>query len=308
MELEFDMVDVDIGRAGQVINYRDDIALIDADTILYASATTCEVKNELFSRDFYTDEEWIELMNDPSYDEDEHATYELDLEVAYEHAMDKVQGILDETGCREYELHFTDGRKSFRYKLVNKEYKANRTGRSPVRLLELKELFIERQPDKAFLWKEWEADDIVVAKKNEWPNKYLLVALDKDVLYSLPGRHFNYYSSTLYNKSMHFFEVSEEQALKHHYKQTLTGDTGDGIYGLKGIGPKKADKILADCSTHKECWEAVLKAYDEIGVLKNGKEADEVDAITNMRLVSMNQLKLNRKTNKWEVHLWKPVK
>ncbi len=304
--MEFDIVDIDLGRQGQVIEHREDIALIDADTLVYASCVVNEVQNELFSENFYTSEEWKDLLSDPGYCKEDHTIYSIDLDTTMIHCKDKIQGILDETGCTDYELHFTAGRTSFRYTKVNPEYKANRTDRTPIGIFDIKKMFVEAEPDKAFIWYEWEADDIVVAKKAQWPDKYLLVALDKDVLYSLEGTHFNYYSSTLYNKEMHFFEVTAEQALKHHYLQTLTGDAGDGVIGLKGIGPKKAEKILANCTTHQECWKDVVRAYEEIKVLKNGNPATEIDAILNMRLVNMNQLVLNDK-QEWEVKLWKPM-
>ena len=305
-----ELADVTIGSNNSLVTARDDIALIDADTLVFAACLHCENKVELLSKDFYTDEEWEGYLNDPTYFEAEHCVYTIDLDYAMQYSKEKLQEILENTGCKDYELHFTKGRKSFRYTLVDKQYKANRsndkTKRAPAGLGALKQMWVDADPEKAFIWEEWEADDIVVAKKHQWPEKYLLVALDKDVLYSLEGEHFNYYSSSIYNINMKFFTVSKERALKHHYLQTLTGDPSDGVYGLKGIGPKKADKILKDCSTDEECWAAVVEAYETIKVLKNGVSANLIDAITNMRLVNMHQLIY--RDNKWEVQLWKPKK
>lgn len=300
--MEFEITDIDLGRTGEVIHYRDDIALIDADTIIYGSAVTLEEQHELLSKDFYTDTEWAEILNDKTYDKETHSTYSLDLEQAYKHSSDKIQGILDATGCKEYELHFTGGR-GFCYD-VNPTYKSNRTGRIITGLRDLKYLFVERHSN-AYMNTKWEADHIVVCKKRDNPSKYLLCAVDKDVLYSLPGHHFNYYSSTKYNIAMKFIDVDEERAFKHHYKQVLTGDAGDGVIGLKGIGTKRADIILQKCTTKQECWDAVVKAYDDIGILKNGDSATVVDAIVNMRLVNMQQLELNEH-NEYEVKLWSP--
>ncbi len=300
--MEFDLVDIDLGRTGEVIKHRDDIALIDADTIIYGSAVTLEEQAELLSKEFYTDKEWEDIINDKNYDKETHSIYSLDLEQAYKHSLEKIQGILDATGCKNYELHFTGGR-GFCYG-VNPTYKSNRTGRTIAGLRELKDLFVKRNSN-AYMNTKWEADHIVVCKKRDNPDKYLLCAVDKDVLYSLEGTHFNYYSSLKYNIQMKFIEVTKLQALKHHYKQTLTGDAGDGIIGLKGIGPKRADITLDKCNTEQECWSAVLKAYADIHTLKNGEEADEIDAIVNMRLVNMRQLALN-KESEYEVKLWKP--
>ena len=42
----------------------------------------------------------------------------------------------------------------------------------------------------------------------------------------------------------------------------LTGDRIDNIVGIKGIGPVKAGKLLKDCKTEQDLYEAVVKAYD----------------------------------------------
>ena len=85
--------------------------------------------------------------------------------------------------CHDFELHFTVGRNSFRYTRVDEEYKANRVGvRAPKGLYELKKLFVERNPDKAFMWSEFEADDVVGShastqikfKKHQIGNSYQL--------------------------------------------------------------------------------------------------------------------------------------
>ena len=310
MTIELEIADIDIGSHGEVVTSRDDIALIDADTLVFASCLHCEEKVNLLGRDFYTDIEWEELLVDPTYDKEEHAVYVINMEYAFNYSQEKLNTILENTGCKDFELHFTSGRESFRYTKVDKEYKANRTQdsskRAPTGLTKLKEMWVEKHPDKAFIWREWEADDIVVCKKLKDPGKYLLVALDKDVLYSIEGTHFNYYSSSHYNIDMKFYDVDAETAMKHPYIQTLTGDPGDGVYGLKGVGAKTAEKILASCTTPQQCWETVIREYESRGMLKNGKLANVVDAITNMRLVNMNQLIWENE--EWQVKLWKPAK
>ena len=155
----------------------------------------------------------------------------------------------------------------------------------------------KRNADRAFMWTEWEADDIVVFKKREHPDDYILCAVDKDVLYTLPGRHFNYYSSMLHNIDMKFIEVDNYRAVRHHFIQTLMGDKGDNVIGLKGIGPAKAEKILMNYEDTKVLWTKVVEAYEAAG-------RSEIDAIKNMRLVSMHQLVYNEDGN-IEVKLWK---
>jgi DNA polymerase-1 len=304
MEIEFDMVDIDLDSSGNPLPEKNNlVALIDADTLIFSACLHCEEQEDLLPRDYYSDSEWEEITSDPNYFESDHCIYRINLDEAYEYALEKLNSLLEKTGCKDYELHFTTGRKSFRYTKVYNMYKANRLEdsqgnktRKPTGLTELKYKFAE--DGKGFVWTEWEADDIVVAKKYKWPDKYLLVALDKDVLYSLPGRHFNYYSSAQYNIDMKFFEVTKEQAIKHHYRQCLTGDKGDNVPGLHRVGPKTADKILNSCTNQAECWKAVVSEYES-----RGKTV--IDAIQTMRLVSMHQLMYI--DGKWKVELWKPV-
>lgn len=298
------ILDIDLGKSSNVITKRDDIALIDADTILFGSCVTVQTENELLPIDMYLDEEWENILNDPGYIPELNIIRGIDLDEAYSHALSKINTILDETGCSGYELHFTKGRSNFRYDIFP-EYKANRTKDktklSPYRLIDLKMMFVNNPEVDAYIHSDFEADDIVVMKKKEYPDKYLLVAVDKDVLGALAGTHFNYYSSPTYDIAMKFVTTDKEDAMKWSYKQTLMGDAGDGIIGLKGIGKVKADKLLADCDNEQECWQVVIDAYEDIAILKNGLDANIIDAITNMRLVNMHQLNINE-----EIVLWKP--
>ena len=294
--------EVDLTTQGNICATKNDkIALIDADTIIVGTCSTCSYSEELLDRDSYPSEEWESIISEPGYDPVLNCIDGIDLDSAYTHAMDRINQILQETGCTDFELHFTGGRQSFRYIKVSDTYKANRvdTGMKAIYgIWMLKQVFLKSHPDKVFLNEEYEADDIVVSLKRDNPDKYIMCAVDKDVLYSIPGRHFNYYSSVKYSIHMKFVEVDEITAKKHHYHQTLTGDKGDNIIGLNGIGPKKANDILEGLTEHEELWNAVVKAYDIAG-------RNELDALTNMRLVSMHQLKLIN--GKYEVVLWRPM-
>jgi 5'-3' exonuclease len=91
------------------------------------------------------------------------------------------------------------------------------------------------------------------------------VSIDKD-LDMIPGHHYNPV------KKDHYY-VNDKEAIKNFYRQILTGDKVDNVQGLRGIGPKKADKILGDFDTDLAMYEAVLKAYDGDAerVLENGQ-------------------------------------
>ncbi len=61
------------------------------------------------------------------------------------------------------------------------------------------------------------------------------MSIDKD-LDMIRGWHYNFI------KDKKYF-IDDQQAIKHFYTQILTGDRVDNIIGLRGIGPKKAEKI-----------------------------------------------------------------
>jgi 5'-3' exonuclease len=110
-----------------------------------------------------------------------------------------------------------------------------------------------------------EADDAVgIAAYELEEDESLMVHIDKD-LNQFRGHHYNYRKKEKYY-------VSEFAGWHAFYLQILTGDRIDNIEGLKGIGPAKGTKILKDCTTVEELYEAVLKAYDgdTPRVLENG--------------------------------------
>ena len=85
-----------------------------------------------------------------------------------------------------------------------------------------------------------EADDLVAIWAYEARaegREYTIAGIDKDLL-QIPGTHFNYQKRL-------FQEVGVDEADLKFHLQCLTGDNADNIPGIKGIGPKKADKILA---------------------------------------------------------------
>ncbi len=293
------MAEVNIDDRGYICpETTDKIALIDADTVIFASCTVFEYIDDLLAQDMYSSDEWDMIVNDPGWIPEEALIRCINLEEAYSHSMDKIKSIMERTGCSDFELHFTRGRESFPYTMVDKDYKGNRKkGDIPWGLGDLKDLFVERNSDKAFNNYLYEADHIVVCKKRDNPDKYVMCAVDKDVYLGIEGKHFNYYSSTKWNIDMKWVEVSADDALRR-YVQTLTGDKGDNVIGLDGIGPVKATKALAHCEDEICMWKEVVRMYEK-------HDRGIIDAITNMRLVDMRQLELND-NNEYEVKLWQP--
>ena len=117
-----------------------------------------------------------------------------------------------------------------------------------------------------------EADDLVSIWAHECISAgqdYTIAGIDKDLL-QIPGQHYNF------AKKKH--TVIDEDA--GHYNlmiQCLTGDSTDNIPGIKGIGPKKAEKILKSIPTNRQ--------YDRVRAAWRGHGAG--DPTTSRRLLEM---------------------
>ncbi len=281
----------------------DKILLMDADTLAYAVCSVCE------------------------YGDDE-AGYSIDMEYALKTGIEKAELIRIASGCGSVELHFTKG-KNFRY-TVDPSYKSNRTDtRTPCGLSELKDLLTNEFPGSR-IHTIIEADDYVVWAKKYFPDKYILGAVDKDVIYSVEGEHYNYYQNEKYNIKPSFVTTDKKVIVPWFYMQLLMGDNGDGIQGVPKCGPGKAFDILAPelkldfetakadyklekgkapndllkqvilgkglivkmCQDNITMFERALKGYTDAGLT-------ETDLIRTARLVSMHQL-----DEKGDLSLW----
>ena len=100
-----------------------------------------------------------------------------------------------------------------------------------------------------------EADDLVSIWAHECianEQEYVIAGIDKDLL-QIPGAHYNF------NKNTHRI-VDEDEAHYLLMLQCLTGDSTDNIPGIKGIGPKKAERILKNVPTRRQ-WDRVRAAW-----------------------------------------------
>jgi DNA polymerase-1 len=293
MEAELGEIEVDM-HGNKLTEKNGKTLLVDADTLVFAVCLSTEQTIELLPREFYTDEEWEEIENSPNYSDEEDTHTTIDLYLALQKSEDRLENMLLDTGCADWELHFTVGRGNFRYDIYP-EYKANRKGgKVPAGLLGLKKKLLEKHgSDKVELHEAIEADDAVIAKYNK--DIHILAAVDKDVLYSVEGTHWNYYSSSHYNIDPKWLVVTQDTANVHHFIQTLTGDKTDNIIGLHRVGQKTAEKLLLPYTTQEKCWEVVVDTY-------KSKGKTEEDALLTMRLVNMHMVTYNE--GKYELKLW----
>ena len=155
---------------------------------------------------------------------------------------------------KDYKLVFTPST-NFRYDLFA-DYKIKRKDKV--------------QTDELIELKKWvrtfgmmvegvEADD-VVAHYGRRGNP--IASGDKDVIFGVPGNNYFYHSA---HKKV--YKTTKEEANLFVLLQSLAGDSGDDIPGLKGIGLKiekgvikapRAMKVLSD----KPCFDDVIKAYE----------------------------------------------
>lgn len=109
-----------------------------------------------------------------------------------------------------------------------------------------------------------EADDMIAIRATQLYPNCVIASVDKDFL-QVPGTHYN-------TRTREFKEVDEWSGLVFFYQQILTGDRADNIVGIKGIGPKKSERMLEGLTTEKQLFDACVEAYgDPIRVIENGQ-------------------------------------
>ncbi len=216
-------------------------AVIDGDMIVYRASFGAE--NEIrWSDDVYT--------------------LHMDMNEALDKVESHIDSILSRLNTSEFVLAFSP-KTTFRHKLFD-GYKANRANkRKPLGLSDLISRVIEKYNGIKF--DNIEADDTIglICTKDD---QCIAVSGDKDFL-TLPCKFYNFLKDEV-------VETSLEEANYNHLIQTLTGDAVDGYAGVKGVGVKTAEKLLAKTGA---TWEGVVAIYESKGLSYD-------DALINARL------------------------
>lgn len=182
----------------------------------------------------------------------------LPISVAYECIDSRIKEISEFFPEAQELKGFLTGKGNFRYRIATiLPYKGNRRAlRKPAHLPEIRQYLIEKY--KAVETKGEEADDALGYNQTETS---CICSTDKD-FNSIPGWHMMW--QTPWNKEAKKWWVSELDATRFFYKQLLTGDKGDNVLGLHGIGPtstylKKIDKL----ENEKEMFDIVYALYHQ---------------------------------------------
>lgn len=172
---------------------------------------------------------------------------------AIAHCEDYFTRLKAKVGDGKMRLFLTSGtnwRKS-----ILPSYKANRKDkRKPMLLMFLRNWMIAQLG--AVVEEGLEADDLLGIAATQSPNDSIIVSEDKD-LKTIPALLFNPAKDTEPRR------ISEFEADYNHMFQTLTGDVVDGFTGCPSVGPKTAEKILKDCTTSADLWDATLAAFQK---------------------------------------------
>ena len=239
--------------------------LIDGDVVLYEVTTACETSVD------WGDDMWT------LHSDFREAKQRFDCWVS------NMKKTLDGTDVLIAFSSDTNWRKD-----VLPTYKNHRKGvRKPLAFYELKEY--AREVYKTQTLDSLEGDDVLglMAGDPSIKGEKIVVTIDKD-LKTVPGLHFN-----PMKKNEGIFEVTLDQANYNHLFQSLTGDAVDGYSGCPGIGPKRAEKLLEDCT-----WDTVVSAYNKAGL-------EEEDALVQARVARI--LRYGEYDNKKEEPiLWNP--
>jgi DNA polymerase-1 len=229
------------------------IALIDADIVVYQSAAKAETTTDW-------GDDGIAITGSKS-----ETIEAIDVLIA---------DLMEVTSADRAVLVFSDGA-NFR-KEVYPPYKMNRAGkRKPVTYQFGREYAEEKY--ECISRPNLEADDVLgilattVAKGYAGPK--VVCSIDKDMR-SFPCSLYNWRKP-----EDGVLEIAEVDADYAFFMQILMGDSTDGYPGCPGIGPVKADRMLAECVVippantgvdsyfnKSLAWEIVVAAYEKKGI------------------------------------------
>ena len=240
-------------------------ALVDGDIIVYSCGFASDIR-EWHCPDgtiFSYAKEAKEYCDDNGLDKKE-------LELKYSssplsHTLHNVKlvlkKILSETKSSKLIIYLT-GKENFRNDVPSPlKYKGNRDkNHKPTQYKDIIKYLLENY--NTVITSGEEADDAMGIEQSLSSKGHTVICTKDKDLDMISGLHYNW------TKNKEPYEISEIQAIRSFYIQLLTGDRVDNIQGIRGIGNKKAHKILHGIEEEQELLKTVLEEYEKAGYTK----------------------------------------
>lgn len=263
------------------------VALFDFDSLLYFASyrivTISDMKSLLGA---YPELPFLERKQ---------KAFDYIIDESFSRMGEKALNVLDsieKTGIQliGYEYFITMCEKSIR-KAISEAYKSKRKKNKYVSSIRTKLI----NEGTVIFSSEYEADDLIFDRAKELKEEgknYIIVSIDKD-LKQIEGWHFDYYpikefsEVTQRKEFVRYKGLSYTTQFESYYmiaSQMIMGDSGDGVEGLRGYGPKAAEKILTGKNTGFQLMLAVIRTY-----IKVHKENYIEPLIMNFRLLKLGK-------------------
>lgn len=194
------------------------------------------------------------------------ATKGLRLDLAKKTLDSTIMQIADRLKCRDG-IFFLSGAKQYRRQMSSTSngevYKGNRKTDPPPYRQALNDYLVSDYD--AVVLDGIEADDGMGIMQCYALDRYrdmhtCIVTNDKD-LDQIPGWHYNYPKKNLY-------WVTQAQADHFLQVQLITGDVADNVHGIRGMGPKKAEKYITTGADIKDLYSCPIQYERNLILLK----------------------------------------
>lgn len=200
---------------------------------------------------------------------------------------ERINYILSAVDATTHELYLTGGG-NFRIEAATiLPYKGHRPSTKPPHYQAIRQHLIDNWD--AIVVSGIEADDAVGIRQTE---DTIICSRDKD-LNMIPGHHFSWACG---NQKERTWFTDETEAIRHFYKQLLTGDSTDNILGLYRVGEKSTAvkallpmteeldmfrHVFEEYSARFGAWalEAVLENATLLWILRDGDEDEAIKRI-----------------------------
>ena len=237
---------------GDIVVYRAGFAV---DQTLYEVYVDEESATPDFSSVYMKDvKKWLEENNVSNYTLS-RSPAQGSVAAALAGARDILYGMYEKFKPDEMRVFLT-GEGNFREDIATyKKYKGNRdTARRPLFYHEIKEYLVKHHD--AEIVDGMEADDALGIYAMQDLQNSVICSIDKDLM-QIPATHYNWVKDDLK-------AVSYTEAAHTFYKQCLTGDRSDNIYGIHRVGDKTAEKLLGNDPL--KYWDNIVEAYNTLFV------------------------------------------